>query len=61
MFPSLTQVCKNNLSWEDAKTLAEKWSNGCDVYTSYEIEEMKPSIKDIRQEKLINLDKKIKK
>jgi len=58
IFVGLRQVKKKDLTWTEAKYLAERWNNETDCYYTYDIQKMKPTIKELRKEKLKKIFKK---
>lgn len=56
-FPGLRAVITQNLTYGEAKSLCDYYNSECDSYTSYEVEEMPLTLKDIRNKKLNKLNK----
>jgi hypothetical protein len=53
------QVSDENLTYEEATIIAGRYNDISDGYTSYDVVEMKPTLKDIRKVKLENIINKI--
>jgi len=60
MFPGLRGTVKENLSFEEASKLSNEYNSDCDSYTSYEVEEMIPDIKEERKEKIEQINETLR-
>ncbi len=56
MFPCSRHIIEKGLTFDDASSLAKKWNIETDCYVDYEIEEREQTIKDIRKNKLEQIE-----